>query len=275
MTLSISCMPGSADRALVADDDDVARDDPPIADRGVAVGLRLEDAGRTAMEPPLVAGELDDAAIRCERAAQDRQAAGRLDRPVDRTTTTPARPWAPPRPRPRRPSARRRSASRRRSARRRSARGGRAPDPRPRTGASRCSGRRAGGRPRSGSGRRSSRIRRSRAGFRTRGRSPGGGARHSSSHQSRRPRRSHCRSRSASRSADGRTSRGRDRMTISPQRRAASSFAASSAGMSLRPAGDRPEDLHHHAHRVGGELAAARAGARARGALHCVQVVER
>ena len=36
------------------------------------------------MLPPLVAGELDDAAVRGERAAEDRQAAGRLERPFDR-----------------------------------------------------------------------------------------------------------------------------------------------------------------------------------------------
>ena len=76
--------PGAADRPLVADDDDVAGHDPLVADRGVALGLGLEDAGRAAMQPPLVAGELHDAAVGRERPAQDRQAAGRLERPLDR-----------------------------------------------------------------------------------------------------------------------------------------------------------------------------------------------
>ena len=58
------------------------------ADRLVAGGLRVEDARRPAMVPPLVAGQLDDAAVRRQRAAQDRQAAGRLDAVVSIGTTT-------------------------------------------------------------------------------------------------------------------------------------------------------------------------------------------
>ena len=77
-------MPGPADRALVADDDDVAGDDPALPDRLEAGRLRVEDPGRAAVVAPLVAGQLHDAAVRRERAAQDRQAADRLDRRLDR-----------------------------------------------------------------------------------------------------------------------------------------------------------------------------------------------
>ncbi len=75
---------GAADRTLVADDDHVARLDLPVADGLVAVGLRIEDASRPAMLPSLVAGELHDAAFRGERAVQDGQPAGRLERRLDR-----------------------------------------------------------------------------------------------------------------------------------------------------------------------------------------------
>ena len=80
--------------------------DPPVADGCVAVGLGVEDAGRTAMQPPLVAGELDDAAVRRERAVQDRQSAGRLERRLDREDDLLAGCLAPP-PRSRRSSGRR------------------------------------------------------------------------------------------------------------------------------------------------------------------------
>ena len=84
VTCSISCMPGPADRALVADDDDVAGLDLLGADRVVAGRLRVEDAGRSAVLAALVAGELDHAAVGRQRAVQDRQAAGRLERRLER-----------------------------------------------------------------------------------------------------------------------------------------------------------------------------------------------
>ena len=46
--------------------------------------LALEDARRAAVVAALVAGELDDAALGGEVAAQDRDAAGLLDRVVER-----------------------------------------------------------------------------------------------------------------------------------------------------------------------------------------------
>ena len=75
---------GPADRALVADDDDVARDDLAVLDRLEAGLLAVEHAGRAAVVAALVAGELDDGALGRERAVEDRQAAGRLDRRLDR-----------------------------------------------------------------------------------------------------------------------------------------------------------------------------------------------
>ena len=66
---------GPAGRALVADHDHVAGLDRPRLDRREAVLLGVEDARRAAVEEPLVAGELDDAAVGRERAAQDRDAA--------------------------------------------------------------------------------------------------------------------------------------------------------------------------------------------------------
>ena len=78
VTLQHLLHPGSADRALVADDDDVAGDDPLVADRLVAGGLGVEDAGRAAVEPSLVAGELHDAAVgreRCRAGSPGRRSA--------------------------------------------------------------------------------------------------------------------------------------------------------------------------------------------------------
>ena len=63
-------------------------------------------------------------------------------------------------------------------------------------------------------------------------------------------------------------------ITSSPARRAASSLAGSSAGMPLRPRGRQAEELAHRRHRVGGELAAARAGAGAGALLDLVQLLE-
>ena len=105
-------------------------------------------------------------------------------------------------------------------------------------------------------------------------RSPAGGARRSCCRRSRRPTR--WRSRAALRvtMSDGRMSWRTRVITSSPARRAASSLAGSSAGMPLRPAGRQAEELEHRGHRVGRELAAARAGARAGAVLDLVQLLE-
>ena len=50
----------------------------------IASSSRLEDARRALVVAALVAGELDHAALGREVAAQDRQAAGGLDRVVER-----------------------------------------------------------------------------------------------------------------------------------------------------------------------------------------------
>ena len=55
-------------------------DDPAVLHRLEAGCLRIEDPRRPAVMEPLVAGELDHAALGRERAAQDGQAAGRLER---------------------------------------------------------------------------------------------------------------------------------------------------------------------------------------------------
>ena len=75
---------GTAGRALVADDDDVARLDRLRLHRGEALLLGVEHACGASVMEPLVPGELDDAAVRRERAPQDRQPAGGLQRVVDR-----------------------------------------------------------------------------------------------------------------------------------------------------------------------------------------------
>ncbi len=74
----------AAGRALVPDHDHLAGNDRPRLDGGEAVLLRVEDPGGPAMVEPLVAGELHDGALGRERAAQDRQAAGRLERRLPR-----------------------------------------------------------------------------------------------------------------------------------------------------------------------------------------------
>src|SRR5207245_8036946 len=68
--------PGTAARALVADDDDVPGPDAPIADRGEGVLLAFEDAGGAAMERPLVPRHLQHAAVRREVPAQDHEPTG-------------------------------------------------------------------------------------------------------------------------------------------------------------------------------------------------------
>jgi hypothetical protein len=75
---------GAAGGALVADDDDVAALDPAADQRRHRGLLAVEDARRAAVVAALVAAELDHAALGREVAAQDRQAAGRLDRVVER-----------------------------------------------------------------------------------------------------------------------------------------------------------------------------------------------
>src|SRR3954447_20069338 len=75
---------GAAGRALVADDDDVAGLDLALRHGGHRRFLVLEHGRGALVVDPLVAGELHDAAVGREVAAQDREAAGGLDRVVDR-----------------------------------------------------------------------------------------------------------------------------------------------------------------------------------------------
>src|SRR5207247_2203397 len=75
---------GAAARALVADDDHVARLDRAPGDGGHRVLLALEDARRTAVGRALVAGHLHYAALGGEVAPEDDEAAGRLERPLER-----------------------------------------------------------------------------------------------------------------------------------------------------------------------------------------------
>src|SRR5439155_77538 len=74
----------AAARALVADDDHVARLDRAPGDGGHRVLLALEDARRTAVGRALVAGHLHHAALGGEVAPEDDEAAGRLERPLER-----------------------------------------------------------------------------------------------------------------------------------------------------------------------------------------------
>ena len=76
--------PGAADRALVADHDDVAGVDLLVLDGAEAVLFGLEDAGRAGLLAALGAGDLDHGALRGEVAAHDRQAAFGLERVVER-----------------------------------------------------------------------------------------------------------------------------------------------------------------------------------------------
>src|SRR3954451_24203023 len=75
---------GPAGRALVADHDDVALVERARLDRREAVLLGIEHARGTAVQRPFMAGELDHAALGCEVAVEDREAAGGLDRALDR-----------------------------------------------------------------------------------------------------------------------------------------------------------------------------------------------
>src|SRR4051794_38269312 len=72
--------PWTADRALVADHDDVAGIDRLRSNGVVAGGLRVEDARGAGVLAALVSGELDDAPFRCERAVEDREPAVGLER---------------------------------------------------------------------------------------------------------------------------------------------------------------------------------------------------
>ena len=73
-----------AGRPLVSDHDDVAGLEHAGFDRGEALLLRLEHAGRAAVLRAVVAGELHDAPLGSEVAAQDRDPSARLDRGLDR-----------------------------------------------------------------------------------------------------------------------------------------------------------------------------------------------
>ena len=75
---------GRAGRPFAADDDDLAGLHDAVVDRSLALGLRLEDPRRPAVDGPLVAGELHDRAVRREVAAEDAQRAARLERLRDR-----------------------------------------------------------------------------------------------------------------------------------------------------------------------------------------------
>ena len=71
---------GAAAWAFVADDEDVVGVDLAGFDGGVAGVLGVEDASGAGVEDALVAGDLDDAALGGEVAAQDDEAAGGLER---------------------------------------------------------------------------------------------------------------------------------------------------------------------------------------------------
>ena len=230
--------------------------------------LAVEDARRAVVVAALVAAELHDAALGREVAAQDRQAAGRLDRVVERAHDLLAGRSRSPRARARRPSGRstviasswRQAALLQALDDERDAAGlvevGRDVAP---AGLEVAGQRRALGdavevvdlevdaglaRDREqvehgvGASRRSSRRRRSR--------SPA----------------SACVMTSL-----GRRPRLRTSTTSWPASTATSAFRPSSAGTMLEPIGLMPEDLEGHRHRVRGELAAAGAGAGAGGAL--------
>ena len=77
---SISCMPGPALRALVADDDDVAGVDLLGHDRVHHRGLGVEHARRAGDRRVLEAGDLGDAAFGREVALEDREMALRVHR---------------------------------------------------------------------------------------------------------------------------------------------------------------------------------------------------
>ena len=75
--------PRAAARALVADDDDVARADGAGLHGRERRLFAVEDARRALVAGALVPGELEDAALGRERAAQDGEAAARLERGRD------------------------------------------------------------------------------------------------------------------------------------------------------------------------------------------------
>ena len=99
-------MPGPPAGPSLRIDDDVARLDLAVRDGRHRRLLALEHARRARVVAALVAGELHDAALGREVAAQDREAAGRLDRVVERAHDALARRLAAPRRRARRPSGR-------------------------------------------------------------------------------------------------------------------------------------------------------------------------
>src|ERR1022692_4803787 len=69
----------TAPRAFVADDHHVAGLDPPAGDGAHGVLFAVEHARGAAVLDAFVAGELDDAAIRRERSAQNGHASARLE----------------------------------------------------------------------------------------------------------------------------------------------------------------------------------------------------
>src|SRR5439155_20336603 len=73
----------TSSRSLVADVDDVTGGDLLRSDSVIARRLRIEDPGRAPVQMTFVTGQLDDAAVRSERAPKDRQPADRFDRTFD------------------------------------------------------------------------------------------------------------------------------------------------------------------------------------------------
>ena len=72
----------AAARAFVADDEDVVGVDLAVLNGVECVLLAVEDAGGAGVVEAFVAGDLDDAAVGCEIAAEDDEAAGGLERLV-------------------------------------------------------------------------------------------------------------------------------------------------------------------------------------------------
>ena len=88
----------SAARPFVANHDHVVRPDLAARHRGHGVFLAVEHARRTAVLLLVVSGQLDHAAFGRERSAQNGQAAGRLERLVERPDHFLARAFPSPPP---------------------------------------------------------------------------------------------------------------------------------------------------------------------------------
>ena len=214
---------------------------------------------------PLVPGELHDAALGRERAAEDREAAGAASGPRDagRTTSWPGVSTASlassKSVRPvtviasfARPASTRRCATRRDAP---GARRGRRAVKRPPGLRSTKSGVRAEIASKSSSDERHARLARDRQEVED-------GVRRAARRDHGRDRVLEGRRASGSSTASGRPSGGPSRAR--PTARATSALRGSVAGTSFAPIGERPRNVERRRHRVRRELAAARAGARAR-----------